>query len=333
MPLFAKKTGRRRELAQFLDDDWVGFLEPGIEVEGNMRIACGMVRLNCHFKGEITCEGMLVVAEQGEIEGNIQAKQLSIAGKVKGSLPHVCPGARKTPRPEPGPQRPDVTRLPVGRRAPPREAPQGTALRAKARRFGTTKVVPFAQECYRNAGSPIKCCGPAEIGARSDDPGGVDVPAASGVCGRNSPAALRRSRSAYGQARAVTDRAPLSSIPIRAHLLPSGLLRMIPLPAPSAWKSPAVVTTSPSPSSRNTSVPFPTPLRILPGVGVALLLNTPPVPSGLCTVPTTPMVLPVTADAFPNTPTPCVAVSIAAASTPTPRSAQVTALTPTAEPV
>jgi cytoskeletal protein CcmA (bactofilin family) len=84
--LFSKKSHRRRELAQFLDDDWVGFLEPGIEVEGKMRIACGMVRLNSHFKGEITCEGMLVVAEQGEIEGTIQAKQLSIAGKVKGSV-------------------------------------------------------------------------------------------------------------------------------------------------------------------------------------------------------------------------------------------------------
>jgi cytoskeletal protein CcmA (bactofilin family) len=86
MAMFTKKSGRRKELAQFLDDEWVGFLEPGIEVEGKMRIACGMVRLNSHFKGEITCEGMLVVAEQGEIEGNIQAKQLSIAGKVKGSV-------------------------------------------------------------------------------------------------------------------------------------------------------------------------------------------------------------------------------------------------------
>jgi cytoskeletal protein CcmA (bactofilin family) len=86
MALFAKKSDRRRELAQFLDDEWVGFLEPGIEVEGKMRISGGMVRLNSHFKGEITCEGMLVVAEQGEIEGNIQAKQLSIAGKVKGSV-------------------------------------------------------------------------------------------------------------------------------------------------------------------------------------------------------------------------------------------------------
>ncbi|MBZ5515574.1 MAG: polymer-forming cytoskeletal protein [Acidobacteriia bacterium] len=86
MALFSNKSHRRRELAPYLDDDWVAFLEPGIEVEGKMRIACGMVRLNCHFKGEINCEGMLVVAEQGEIEGNIQAKQISIGGKVKGSV-------------------------------------------------------------------------------------------------------------------------------------------------------------------------------------------------------------------------------------------------------
>jgi len=86
MSVFAKKGDRKRELVESLHDDWVGFLEPGVEFEGRMKAPSGMMRLNCHVKGEIMCEGMLVVAEQGEIEGDIHTKQVSIAGKVKGSV-------------------------------------------------------------------------------------------------------------------------------------------------------------------------------------------------------------------------------------------------------
>jgi len=80
------KTGRRRELAELLDDDMVGLLEPGVEVEGKMKISSGMIRLNSHFKGEIASEGVIVVAEQGEVDAEIHAKHVSIAGKVKGSV-------------------------------------------------------------------------------------------------------------------------------------------------------------------------------------------------------------------------------------------------------
>ena len=86
MALGFGKPSRRRELAELLDDDMVGLLEPGVEVEGKMRIACGIMRLNSHFKGEITCEGMLVVANQAEVEGEIHAKRVSITGKVKGAV-------------------------------------------------------------------------------------------------------------------------------------------------------------------------------------------------------------------------------------------------------
>jgi len=88
MALGFGKAGRRRAFAELLDEDMVGLLEPGVEVEGKMKIACGMIRLNAHFKGEIASEGTLVVADQGEIEGEIRAKHLSIAGKVKGTV-HV----------------------------------------------------------------------------------------------------------------------------------------------------------------------------------------------------------------------------------------------------
>ena len=63
-----------------------GYLEPGIELEGKMKASAGTVRLNAHFKGEIVSEGTIVIAEQGEVEAAIQAKVISIAGKVKGNV-------------------------------------------------------------------------------------------------------------------------------------------------------------------------------------------------------------------------------------------------------
>lgn len=86
MAVFEKKAERKRELVEMLDDDMVGFLEPGVEVEGRLKIPSGMMRLNCNLKGEISCDGMLVIAEQADIEGDVQTKQISVAGKVKGSI-------------------------------------------------------------------------------------------------------------------------------------------------------------------------------------------------------------------------------------------------------
>ena len=69
-----------------IDQEMVGLLEPGIAVEGKLRIASGMLRLNTHLKGEVISEGTVIVAEQGEIEGDIQTRIISITGKVKGTI-------------------------------------------------------------------------------------------------------------------------------------------------------------------------------------------------------------------------------------------------------
>jgi cytoskeletal protein CcmA (bactofilin family) len=87
MTMFAKKGDRKRELVEMLDDDnVVGFLEPGVEVEGKLKVSAGMLILNSHLKGELACEGMLVVGAQGEVEGEVHTKQISITGKVKGTI-------------------------------------------------------------------------------------------------------------------------------------------------------------------------------------------------------------------------------------------------------
>ncbi len=82
----ANKTQRRRQLVELLDEEMVGLIEPGIEVEGRVRFTSGMIRLNAHFRGEIQSEGTVVIADQGEVEAEIHARNVSVAGKVKGAV-------------------------------------------------------------------------------------------------------------------------------------------------------------------------------------------------------------------------------------------------------
>lgn len=81
-----KSSRNASKSAQLADDNMVGLLEPGLEIEGKMKFSAGMIRLNTHYKGEIICEGTIVVADQGEIEAEIHSRIISIAGKVKGSV-------------------------------------------------------------------------------------------------------------------------------------------------------------------------------------------------------------------------------------------------------
>ena len=76
----------RQGLRAVPNEDIVALLESGIEIEGKIKVASGMVRLNCQLKGEICSTGTIIVASQGDIEGDIEAMQVSIAGKVKGNV-------------------------------------------------------------------------------------------------------------------------------------------------------------------------------------------------------------------------------------------------------
>ncbi len=88
MALFRKKTNQWRQVIDQFEEDIVGFLEPGVEFEGKVKVVpnSGLVRVNTHFKGEIDCEGKIVVADQGEVEADIHTKTISISGKVKGTI-------------------------------------------------------------------------------------------------------------------------------------------------------------------------------------------------------------------------------------------------------
>jgi cytoskeletal protein CcmA (bactofilin family) len=77
---------RARSADPLADQELVGLLEPGIEFEGKMTVSAGMVRINTHLKGELDCAGAVILAEQGEVEGEIRTRFISIAGKVKGTV-------------------------------------------------------------------------------------------------------------------------------------------------------------------------------------------------------------------------------------------------------
>src|SRR5574340_1197168 len=77
---------RGRSADPLVDHELVGLLEPGMEFEGKMTVTFGMVRINTHIKGEVECAGLVVLADQGEVEGIIRARFISIAGKVKGTI-------------------------------------------------------------------------------------------------------------------------------------------------------------------------------------------------------------------------------------------------------
>jgi cytoskeletal protein CcmA (bactofilin family) len=87
MALFKTGSPRKsRDLAHLAGHDVVGLLEPGVEIEGKMAVHSGLIRLNCHFKGELRSDGVVVLADQGEIDGEVHSKIISVAGKMKGAV-------------------------------------------------------------------------------------------------------------------------------------------------------------------------------------------------------------------------------------------------------
>ena len=49
------------------NEEIVALFEPGVETEGQIWVASGMVRLNCQLKGTICPTGTIIVASQGDV--------------------------------------------------------------------------------------------------------------------------------------------------------------------------------------------------------------------------------------------------------------------------
>ncbi len=67
-------------------DELVASLQPGLELEGRIKVTSGSIELNTHFKGEIVSEGSVIVESEGEVEAGIEARRVTVSGKVRGNI-------------------------------------------------------------------------------------------------------------------------------------------------------------------------------------------------------------------------------------------------------
>jgi cytoskeletal protein CcmA (bactofilin family) len=54
--------------------------------KGNLEAPGGAVRIDGYFEGELHIGGDLIIGENGKVIGNIVAKNIVVAGEVKGSI-------------------------------------------------------------------------------------------------------------------------------------------------------------------------------------------------------------------------------------------------------
>ena len=75
---FLERVGMKAE-------QWKGFLDQEVSLEGKLTLT-GTFRCDGAFKGEIHCDGLLILGETARVEGDIRSKQVSVQGRVKGSI-------------------------------------------------------------------------------------------------------------------------------------------------------------------------------------------------------------------------------------------------------
>ncbi|MFQ5514356.1 MAG: polymer-forming cytoskeletal protein [Myxococcota bacterium] len=61
------------------------FLDSGTSFEGKISFT-GVVRIDGHFRGDISAEGLLVIGETGLVEANLQVGSLVVRGTVEGDV-------------------------------------------------------------------------------------------------------------------------------------------------------------------------------------------------------------------------------------------------------
>jgi len=65
--------------------EWAGFIERGVSVEGKIVIT-GTFRVDGQVKGSITSENSLLLGENSQVEGQVDANDVIIAGRFDGSI-------------------------------------------------------------------------------------------------------------------------------------------------------------------------------------------------------------------------------------------------------
>lgn len=67
------------------EGEWAGFIDRGVTMEGKL-IVSGTFRVEGQFKGNIVSENSLVIGEGGHAEGQIDANEVTIAGRFEGQI-------------------------------------------------------------------------------------------------------------------------------------------------------------------------------------------------------------------------------------------------------
>jgi cytoskeletal protein CcmA (bactofilin family) len=68
-----------------LSDEWTGFLEKGVRFTGNLSTT-GTFRVNAIVKGDIISDRTLILGEDADVEGQLEARVVIIAGKFRGRI-------------------------------------------------------------------------------------------------------------------------------------------------------------------------------------------------------------------------------------------------------
>jgi cytoskeletal protein CcmA (bactofilin family) len=67
------------------EDKGITFLGKGTRFEGKLRFQ-GTMRIDGHFKGEVSAQGNLIVGEDALIEGEVSVSYVSVSGEVHGNI-------------------------------------------------------------------------------------------------------------------------------------------------------------------------------------------------------------------------------------------------------
>lgn len=65
--------------------EWTGFLEKGVRLEGKLETS-GTLRIDSAMKGTLVSDGMLILGEHAQVEGEIIGNRVMILGRFTGTI-------------------------------------------------------------------------------------------------------------------------------------------------------------------------------------------------------------------------------------------------------
>jgi cytoskeletal protein CcmA (bactofilin family) len=93
-----ERDRRRGEAGKMGDNGEVTIVGVGARLEGNV-VSAGHLRIDGQVKGQINAEGDVTLSPQSQVEADIRAQNVSVAGRFKGNLvvkgkAHLARGGR-----------------------------------------------------------------------------------------------------------------------------------------------------------------------------------------------------------------------------------------------